>query len=114
MRFISNRQARIFAWAVAIASMSALLAGVFAIYLSRDVFTSWYVEAIYPAGLAVALGFTPVGALIASRQPHNAFGWLMLTIGVDGSAAGVCQRQWALESDRPLKRHRGVIGKVYE
>jgi hypothetical protein len=81
-RLISNRQASIFAWAVAIASMSALLAGVFAIYLSRDMFTSWYVEAVYPAGLAVALGFTPVGALIASRQPHNAFGWLMLTIGM--------------------------------
>ena len=42
-----------------------------------------------PGIAAAALGFGTVGALIASRHPHNPIGWLLLAVGVGNAVSGV-------------------------
>lgn len=43
-----------------------------------------------PAALML-LTFPIVGALIASRQPRNAIGWIMLAVGIGGAIAAVLE-----------------------
>jgi len=74
------------AWALAALAAALLVAG-WAIAGVGAVFTS-----------TLALVFSAVGALIASRHPRNATGWLFLGVGIStglGSLAGSYAERWA-------------------
>jgi signal transduction histidine kinase len=59
---------------------------------------SWAAEFGFPgAGIAVGLVFASVGALVASRQPRNAVGWLFLAAGFSWTLATAAQ-QYAIRA----------------
>ncbi|MCI0633057.1 MAG: sensor histidine kinase [Actinobacteria bacterium] len=64
-----------FLWGVAM----LLLAGILALSAVNDTFS---VDAPFiPLAVTMILGYSTVGALLASRNPGNPIGWLMMTIG---------------------------------
>ncbi len=88
----SRRKSRVLAW------------GLCAVYVVEAVTTLTLVLSgsgtIDQGFIVVAVGFPVVGALIASREPDNAVGWLLLAIAVAFGFQGLVDAYIAV-SDRP-------------
>ncbi len=103
-----GRLAWALAWAVAAVAPSLLVAG-------------WIIGGVDvdASGLVPALGlaYSGVGALIASRQPDNAMGWLFLGIGATtglGMLAGAYAERWVVGDggSRALGEAAAVYGTL--
>ncbi|MBJ7593410.1 MAG: sensor histidine kinase [Candidatus Dormibacteraeota bacterium] len=70
------------AMAVAAAATTATLA-----FLNRASFPN--LDAADPTSILIPLGVAVLGALVASRRPHNPTGWLFLVLAVVGGLQGV-------------------------
>jgi hypothetical protein len=77
---MSERPLRILAWALAALAIILALTGLAFAYLN-DV-TERVLQRYSMVDVVIALS-TPLGALIASRRPHNPIGWLFCALGVD-------------------------------
>ncbi len=90
---MSRRSASWLAWSLwALSLTSAVVSAVFrslnpgapkAVFQEPLVFDIWF--------LLVSLSFATVGALVASRQPRNAIGWIFCALGVCNSLAAASQ-----------------------
>ena len=84
---MSRRTASWLAWSLGLLSVALLLASAVLLVLNRPtrvvesagVWGTVNVPFIFPA---VALDFTLVGALVASRRPGNPIGWVSLAAGL--------------------------------
>jgi hypothetical protein len=77
---ISHRAAAWLAWSLGVASLALLMAGITVVHLRRpsEDIPFWLVYLL-------AIGFAAyptVGALVASRRPKNAVGWLLCVVGL--------------------------------
>jgi hypothetical protein len=77
---MGRRTAAWLAWSLGVASLTLLVAGITVLYLRRpsDDIPLWLAS-------LVAIGFAAyptVGALVASRRPENAVGWLLCVVGL--------------------------------
>jgi len=73
------------AWTLALLAV-ALLVGGFVFALASDAND---VSRSDPFAAAIGLAFSIVGALVASRQPRNAIGWIFLGVGLSTGLSGV-------------------------
>jgi len=84
----SNRAAAALAWSIAAASLVLLLTGVTFSYLSRSIASasvdgSNWLDYWIGFGIAVVgASYLTVGALVASRRPSNAVGWVLSFVGL--------------------------------
>ena|SRR5215212_10637403 len=86
-RVVGERNARaaaVFAWSLAAASLILLLTAETLSYLSRSVApTSANGSNWLDYGIAMMVAsYLTVGALVASRRPSNAVGWLLCAVGL--------------------------------
>ena len=83
-----NRAAAALAWSIAAASLVLLLTAVALHYLSRSVApasadgSNWLDYWIGFGIAVVGASYLTVGALVASRRPGNAVGWLLSSVGL--------------------------------
>src|ERR671921_1080460 len=82
-----------FAWSLAVLTLAMFVATIPLWFLARgaDLPSSWRAD-VGVGGLvggAFFLAFPLVGALIASKRPKNAVGWLCLAVGVLWTLSGV-------------------------
>lgn len=79
--------ARLIAWSTAILALLLAAATVLLAYANRasigNLTDANAIEIVLP------IGYATLGALVASRQPRNAMGWLLLAIGVAAGVTGV-------------------------
>jgi class 3 adenylate cyclase len=79
--------ARVAAWSIAILTLLAVAAAASLAWVNRASIGSLYqanaVEIVLP------IGYATLGALVASRQPRNALGWVLLAIGLFTAIPGV-------------------------
>ena len=78
---MSPRAARLLAWSLFAAVVVTMLGVVGLVASGRpadDLF------------ILLAIGYPLVGAMVASRQPHNAVGWLLLVIGLALALGALC------------------------
>jgi hypothetical protein len=90
---ISPRSAAWLAWSLACLTLAMFVATIPLWFLARgaDLPSSWRAD-VSVGGLVggvLFLAFPLVGAMIASRQPKNAIGWLCLTIGLLWTLSGM-------------------------
>src|SRR5215217_5768140 len=84
----STRAAALLAWSLAAASLALLLTAEMLSYLSRSASpasvdgTNWLSYAITMAFTVMIAAYATVGALVASRRPSNAVGWLLCAVGL--------------------------------
>src|SRR5215218_8088627 len=84
----STRAAAVLAWSLAAASLALLLTAEMLSYLSRSASpasvdgTNWLSYAITMAFTVMIAAYATVGALVASRRPSNAVGWLLCAVGL--------------------------------
>jgi hypothetical protein len=89
----NSRAAALLAWSLAGLTLAMFVATIPLWFLARgaDLPSSWRAD-VGVGGLvggALFLAFPLVGALIASKRPKNAVGWLCLTVGLLWSLSGV-------------------------
>src|ERR671912_2577080 len=78
---MSGRAAAWLAWSLMVLSVVLLVGGLsFALMTRSSVPERPYYGSVTLSVLALA--FSVVGAIIASRQPRNAIGWLLCSVGV--------------------------------
>ena len=89
----NSRAAALLAWSLAGLTLAMFVAIIPLWFLARgaDLPSSWRADVSVGAlvGGALFLAFPLVGALIASKRPKNAVGWLCLAIGLLWSLSGV-------------------------
>ena len=84
----STLAAAVLAWSLAAASLVLLLTAQTLSYLSRSAApasvdgSNWLDCAITAAFTGMVAAYPTVGALVASRRPRNAVGWLMCAVGL--------------------------------
>jgi hypothetical protein len=84
----STRAAAVLAWSLAAATLALLLTAEMLSYLSRSASpasvdgTNWLSYAITMAFTVMIAAYATVGALVASRRPSNAVGWLLCAVGL--------------------------------
>jgi hypothetical protein len=84
----STRAAAILAWSLAAASVFLLLTAAMLLYLSRSAApasedgSNWLDYALTIAFPVMVAAYATVGALVASRHPSNAVGWLLCAVGL--------------------------------
>jgi hypothetical protein len=84
----STLAAAVLAWSLAAASLVLLLTAQTLSYLSRSAApasvdgSNWLDYAITAAFTGMVAAYPTVGALVASRRPRNAVGWLMCAVGL--------------------------------
>jgi hypothetical protein len=76
---MGRRTASWLAWSLAVASLALLVAGITVLHLRpiEDI-PLWLV---YPLAIGFS-AYATVGALVASRRPNNAIGWLLCAVGL--------------------------------
>ena len=82
---MSTRTASWIAWSLVTLSVVLLVGGIALDQMARSTVTErpYYDPPVEPVfALATVLTFSVLGAIIASRQPHNAIGWLFCGIGL--------------------------------
>src|SRR5215212_3459341 len=78
---MSGRTASWLAWSLVVLSVVLLVGGIsFALMTRSTAPERPYYDSVTLSVLALA--FSVVGAIIASRQPRNAIGWLFCSVGV--------------------------------
>ncbi len=91
---------------------TALAWTLFGLFVAMNAYT--YVELFLGTAIhdewfnVLAIGFALVGALIASRHPTNAVGWLLLTVSVVLSLSGVSE-SYVAHLDRPGRAWVGWV-----
>ena len=93
-------------WAFAAVSLAGFLLGIGAVAFGSPTINavpdpSWTAFVFFPAASA----FPIVGALIATRQPRNAVGWILLGFGIMGAV----QVPAALYADHHYAHHEGPL-----
>ena len=83
---MNARAAAWLAWSIWSLSLAFAALGVVSLYLNDISFTDLSNEAVGP-DTAVAVTYSTVGAVIASRRPRNVIGWLFCAIGLSQGAA---------------------------
>jgi len=84
---MSRRTATWLAWPLS--GLSAFLGGLYLLFLVLSAAaTGASIDPYWGAGVVVAVVFPAVGALIASRYPTNALGWVFCAIGLSGAIGG--------------------------
>ena len=80
----STRAATVLAWSLAAASLVLLLTAATLLYLNRSAAPASVDDPIWLVYALIAMGaaYPTVGALIASRRPSNAVGWLLCAVGL--------------------------------
>ena len=84
----STRTTTVLAWSLAAASLVLLLTAVTLSYLSRFAApasvdgSNWLDYAFMVAFTVMVAAYAAVGALVASRRPGNAVGWLLCAVGL--------------------------------
>jgi hypothetical protein len=84
----SNRAAAVLAWSLAAASLVLLLTAETFSYLSRSAApasvdgSNWLDYGLHFAFTIMVVAYLTVGALVASRRPNNAVGWLLSAVGL--------------------------------
>src|SRR5215216_5581253 len=85
---MSPRAATVLAWSLAAASLVLLLPAATLLYLSRsaapasEVGSNLLDYALTIAFPVMVASYLTVGALVASRRPSNAVGWLLCVVGL--------------------------------
>ena len=79
--------ARLLAWSACIAALLVVAATAGLVIVNRDSIQSLY-EA-NPIEIVLPIGYAILGALVASRQPANAMGWLFLAIAFVNAVPGL-------------------------
>jgi hypothetical protein len=80
----STRAATVLAWSLAAASLVLLLTAATLLYLNRSAAPASVDDPIWLTYALIAMGaaYPTVGALVASRRPSNAVGWLLCAVGL--------------------------------
>jgi hypothetical protein len=97
---MSRRTAAVLAWSLAAASLVLLLAAETLSYLSRSAVSASGDAPSWPdyALTVMVAAYPTVGALVASRRPTNAVGWLLCAVGLT-VAVGTFTDEYALYAD---------------
>jgi hypothetical protein len=100
---VSRRAAAWLAWSLAAVSLVLLLAGITLYYLSRSavpgsVDPAWLEYAF----MAMFATYPTVGAVVASRRPTNAVGWLLCVVGLATAVANFTDVYAHYADDRAL------------
>ncbi len=84
---MSRRTASWLAWPLS--GLSAVLGGLYLLFLALAAATTGAsIDPYWGAGVVVAVVFPAVGALIVSRYPANALGWVFCAMGLSGAIGG--------------------------
>ena len=84
----SNRASAGLAWSIAAASLVLLLTAETFSYMSRSAApasvdgSNWLDYGLHFAFTVMVIAYLTVGALVASRRPNNAVGWLLCAVGL--------------------------------
>ena len=88
---MNGRTASRLAWAIAFGCFAMAASALVLLYLDRAAIDSFNSSNVF--GLVAAVTFGALGGVVASRQPKNPIGWLMLGIAV---ALGVSAFAWLI------------------
>jgi MFS family permease len=84
---MSARRAAWIAWPLS--GLSAFVGGLYLLFLALSAATTGATaDPYWGAGVVVAVVFPAVGALIVSRYPHNALGWVFCALGLSWAIGG--------------------------
>jgi signal transduction histidine kinase len=82
----SHRMLPPLAWALGIVGLLIATATAVLVVMNRSVIHS--IQDADPIELAISIGFTTLGALLASRRPRNPVGWIALALAIGDGVAG--------------------------
>jgi two-component system, NarL family, sensor kinase len=80
-------------WLICVLGTMLLVPGLSLLILNRDAFEIWSITNV--PGLFGGVVYLVIGALIATRRPHNRIGWLFLSLGMCTNLAGLAA-QWGV------------------